>query len=651
MSYTSRKIEKADRKAQVCQKRLNFASSVAEEFQVDYKPEPILRARGTFTGFMEENRIDILNTYSDNSITNEQSAFPQHNTLALKKAIKGIYPTLDTVEDFITKVGLQDSRFYKRYLKFKRDYDSLQLKYNNDYFNFLDSCFINRKLSFDDYLIHIEYINSLIADNLLLKDDAQKYIKSINSIYSADKEQSNAHDKYQPTRFDKYQYGNWRQHLFNNHLNTIFENGGYVFVTKNFKILYRATEEAQTVQYTIAEAEVMIGKDLGIDLYISKKRKIKKKPDDEDEEIAVIYIHELITLYGEKFNPFILQEYYEENGVWYKNIFKPTKYMKLHGKMLKEPTAILKLFYHIVNYDNERFEVFINWISYYFKKLIKPKMAMILTGTQGGGKGILFEEIFEPLLGKEYVIQAGNTSLKSNFKAGFLRNKLLYNFNEISSNTSSYVKNFLKQLITDSFIFEEERYTTINEPIELLGIVLITTNNSVPIEIESGDRRFTVMTTGNKLTEANFLGYGSYDNLVAHIRAELEDFALYMKNYDVDIDMANNPYHTPEKDVIINATRDSLKDLHEAIIGMDISFFDMLQDTHPMLYADIVNDFKHYDRINRANITKAYNKLYQDNLSPKKLLSKLRAFQPYHLYQDSNKIHIGSAHYYKLQNL
>ncbi|QOY51351.1 hypothetical protein [Candidatus Sulfurimonas baltica] len=125
------------------------------------------------------------------------------------------------------------------------------------------------------------------------------------------------------------------------------------------------------------------------------------------------------------------------------------------------------------------------------------------------------------------------------------------------------------------------------------------------------------------------------------------DFSLYLKNYDVDIALANSALQTPEKDVIINATKDTLKDFFNAIRDMNIAFFDILQDTHPELFANIVMDFNCY-KINRANIKKAYNALYQANISSTSILSKLRAFKPYHLFTDDNKSHIGSTHYYNL---
>jgi len=58
-------------------------------------------------------------------------------------------------------------------------------------------------------------------------------------------------------------------------------------------------------------------------------------------------------------------------------------------------------------------------------------------------------------------------------------------------------------------------------------------------------------------------------------------------------------------------------------------------------------DFKN-NRINRANITKAYNALFARSMSAKELLLKSREKQPYKRFTNVNMFHRGSAHFYKL---
>ena len=177
---------------------------------------------------------------------------------------------------------------------------------------------------------------------------------------------------------------------------------------------------------------------------------------------------------GKRFNPLKREEYYQEKGVWYRNIFEPTGYMKLKGKSKKETTAIFRLIYHLVNNDEERFLYVINWLSYFFKRLKKSHVALLLIGDQGAGKGILFEQILSELFGKDACIQANNSSLNTKFKAGIIENRLIYNFDEISSSKNSNIKNYLKAIIANSSITEEAKNQTMTDPLELRGQVLLT---------------------------------------------------------------------------------------------------------------------------------------------------------------------------------
>lgn len=358
--------------------------------------------------------------------------------------------------------------------------------------------------------------------------------------------------------------------------------------------------------------------------------------------------HELKGIEGVKCRPRINKEYFEEDRVWWRNSFKPSTYMILEGEAKKEAKTILGLLLHLVNYDPERLEYVINWLAYFFKYLKKSQVALVLIGDQGAGKGLLFL-IISKLFGEEYCITINDESLNSKYKAKMIANKLFYNLDEATNNTSKKSHSFCKALTTNRSISAEAKNENMEEEIELHGQVLITSNNSVPITIDENDRRNTVFTTAGNLSKNNYLNYGVFENLEAAINLELNDFALMLKKYEVNIELANTAQDTPEKSVIINASKDNINDFHRAIINMDISYFDELQENDLTLYMDIRSDFKK-GLIDRCNITKAYNKLFSNKrMSAKELLSKLRQTQPYETFSLDNMYEPGNHHYFILR--
>ncbi|MDY0122964.1 DUF5906 domain-containing protein [Sulfurimonas sp.] len=361
-----------------------------------------------------------------------------------------------------------------------------------------------------------------------------------------------------------------------------------------------------------------------------------------------ISIHELILVHEERFRPRILEEYFEEDGVYYRNTFKPTKYMQLKGEPTRLPKTILDLLFHLTNYNKSKYDYLLNNLAYFFKYLKKSQVAIALIGKQGAGKGILFDTIISELFGRENCITINNESINSRYKAKIIKDKLYYNFDEIKFRTSEKNDSFFKAVITNPSISLEEKNVTMNKEIELFGQSIFSSNHIDALKIEENDRRFTVINTGENLVNTDFLHYGSYENLVAGIKQDLEEFAKYLKNYDVDINLANTPLDTPEKRVIIKSSQDNIIDFHNAIVKLDIDYFyDLIDLNYGDLHNELQRDFRD-SKINRANIAKAYNALFSKNLSSKEILKRLRAIEPYDTFPKITHSHSGEKHYFNL---
>lgn len=239
--------------------------------------------------------------------------------------------------------------------------------------------------------------------------------------------------------------------------------------------------------------------------------------------------------------------------------------------------------------------------------------------------------------------------MSSNYLGSFIEDTLFINFDEINHKTigKKSFTSFLKGFITNNDeITAEQKNKNLEGATKIFAQTILFSNDEFPIEIEQNDRRFTVFTTGGSLISNDFLGYGSYKNLQSAINDEIPDFVRFLKQMNVDARMVNTIFDTPEQNIMINASLDNLPAFIQAILALNIVFFNDIYYENMQLYTEIQNDFTQ-GRINRANIAKAYNALYPvKHTSSKELLSKIRMYS--NLFLDSNISHSGSKHYYRL---
>ena len=425
------------------------------------------------------------------------------------------------------------------------------------------------------------------------------------------------HKKNRPD-YKSFNFNNWKKNNANKTINLIEKAGGAVWLSYDGDIVYRTTPHAQPLKKEASKAAKVLGN------LINKRIKLLKTSETDISEIDLIMVKEDI------FDPNINQEFFKQDGIWYRNTFRPTHYMTLTEQPTQKPTTILNLIRHLVTYNEEYFNHFINWLAYFWQTMQRPNTAIVLLGEQGTGKGILFEQVIRPLFGHEQTIQINNSILRSNYLAPFFKNKIFYNLDEISQGTfkeNKRIKNFIKPLITNDTLTLDEKFTTIEKSISIKGGVLITSNEHIPLEIEPGDRRFNVFPSKIKLTKRNFLGWQTHEAFKKQIHSELEDFARYLYHYEVDAMQANRAIMTPEKRALIQATTDRYTLFANAIVNQDLQFFSTLEDAGSMHYIHLKLDFSK-NRIRRNILKEIFNLINEDSISTTKLMKELQLRYP-----------------------
>lgn len=482
------------------------------------------------------------------------------------------------------------------------------------------------ELNFDYHLCFRYFINESIKNNLLHPNNKDNYIKHFESLDAKVLQSKISLEKEDERKIDfsLYQEANWKIVQDNIAINVIYNMSGFVGFSITGKILLSLNPNSEPKELSIKTAQSVIKSKTGLSVKFTTHR---KNQNDNIDYIA-IPIEDLMLLEGDDFRPDILAEYYQIDGAWYRNRWKPTELMKLKAGEYKKPEGIFRLIYNLVNYDQEIFHYFINWLAYFFQGLKKSTVAMVFISKQGTGKGIFVDEILKPLF--NYSFTVNSESLSTKYKGGIVKDRLFLIVNESDTARNGSNKSFTKQWITDKSISAEVKGETLEKEIEIFAQTLFFSNERVPVEIDKDDRRFTVKESGSSIKDT-FLGYGTYENLISALQSEIKDFAIFLKSHNVDYDLVNKALSTPEKTAIIYACNDSLQDFADAIENRDINFFQELKDIDYTLYCYLDIDFKNH-RIQASSIHKIFTALYageKNKLSPKALMAKLRLLKPH----------------------
>jgi len=459
--------------------------------------------------------------------------------------------------------------------------------------------------------------------------------------------------------FSKYEFNNWKKEDKNQILNIIDEKGGSLWLSSIGEIVYRLSIDTPILRVkNYKQASLVFSNYLNKNVILLQEKKGAKK--NADIILNYVSVKEIKMIQSDEFNPYVLQEFYKKDNIYYRNIFKPTKYLQLRPNNQQDKNiefvAIDRLILNLVNNDQVRYVYVINWLAYFFQGLKKSQVALVLRGNQGAGKGILFNEVIKPLFGEDYCTTVNDKSFRSTFLGGIIENTIFFNLDEISHQKaeSATIKNFLKALVTNDTITAEKKFVTLEKETKIYGQVLITSNEPYVLDIEISDRRYTIFNTGDNIANNNYLGYKNYINLSKQIEKQLKSFAIYLKNYNVNYKQANSALQTQEKIELqeiskhkeIEKQQRLQKDMypvnspkvHNAIINFaqairlrNTIYFDIIKYENEKLHADIIQDLKN-KTIKINNLLPAFQLIHSDELKIRYvsiLIKELQKFDPY----------------------
>ena len=250
---------------------------------------------------------------------------------------------------------------------------------------------------------------------------------------------------------------------------------------------------------------------------------------------------------------------------------------------------IFTLVSHMVGSVPSEVEHFINWLARIFQTGQKSKVAWVLQGVPGTGKGLFYSKILRPLFGPEYVPMRSLQSIEEQFNS-YMKNALFLivdEFHLASAGAQTLkVADKLKSNITEDTIPIREMRSNGIEPPSYTNFMFLTNRNDA-LKIEEGDRRYNIASRQEipiKIAHPNLI------KDVSVFEKELDTFAAILRNFKFNETLATSPLANSAKEQMKFHAMSVVEEFFSAIKTGNLTYFiDVLdiQLTNVMLGQEI----------------------------------------------------------------
>lgn len=261
------------------------------------------------------------------------------------------------------------------------------------------------------------------------------------------------------------------------------------------------------------------------------------------------------------------------------NSFRTTELLKTEGTASAVPKTIHRIIHHACGCDDESYETLINWLAYIVQYRKKSGIAWILHGTQGTGKGILFNSIIKKIF-EEYAIR---TSLDAiiNDKFNTAMEKALFCFIDEAHlknlNERDAVDSRLREIITEPYINIRKMQAAALDYPSYVNIIMVS-NGHETASIPEEDRRHSVAPRQEVPLKVPH-------NLDDILEQELPVFVQYLKTCTVDAKAATTPLLNEAR---VRLQEQSRNTIEEALYRITSGDFSWLMDNLPDIeHADV----------------------------------------------------------------
>lgn len=249
------------------------------------------------------------------------------------------------------------------------------------------------------------------------------------------------------------------------------------------------------------------------------------------------------------------------------NMFQRTDYMRNPKPSKVVPSTISRVIMSALGDSKPAYDHFINWLAYIIQKRDPARTAWILHGTQGTGKGVLFNHILAPIVGHDYVQTKLLGEMEENFN-GFMQHCVFLLIDEVQMTDLSKKSKFiakLKSQIVEPKISIRPMYAGHFMARNWTNFIFAS-NKPDPVEVDQADRRLNVADYQNTPIKLSVKD-------IKTIESELYAFTGYLMQHKVDADAARTPMESQSKEALKSITEDSLEEIARALKQGNLDYF------------------------------------------------------------------------------
>lgn len=250
------------------------------------------------------------------------------------------------------------------------------------------------------------------------------------------------------------------------------------------------------------------------------------------------------------------------------NSFQLSPYMKATPKKVGAcPKTIYKILDHALGGDAPTIDHFINWLAFILQKRDRTTTSWVLHGTQGTGKGLLFNNVIRPLFGRTQTTMRRMEELDERYNS-FMKDQLIVCIDEIEmkglQNELSVIGK-LKNFISEEYVPIRAMHAVGVDRRNYCNYIFFS-NASDPVYIPRNDRRTNV----GKYQPAKIQ---ITDKEIQRLEQELQSFHDFLFHYAVDEAKAREVLLSSDRTTMIQISESSIDTVAGAMLDGDFEFF------------------------------------------------------------------------------
>lgn len=261
--------------------------------------------------------------------------------------------------------------------------------------------------------------------------------------------------------------------------------------------------------------------------------------------------------------------------------------------------ATYLLMMHVCANDKIMCRHFVNWLAVGAQTKDKTQTTFLFQGTQGTGKGLLFDHIIKPLFGTQYCAQVNLEALEEKY-TGYLESTLFLLIDEFrhgDAQATKFLENKLKLFVTEKVMPLRKMQHDVDPKCRTYFNTIFFSNNRDAVRIPEGDRRINVGAR-QEVKLRSIFGKNSQreqmkaiSEMIEAINGEQNRFIGAIMQMQADADAARLVLENEAKALMQRASRTKVEDFQAAIEDGNLAYFvdTAMSVVEPTLRMDIQN--------------------------------------------------------------